>query len=347
MSPPTPSVRPPGPAAPAPGSPALGQPSTDPRPASGVPTAGAVGPSLGQLGGSPGDRPRCRVDVEAARPARRRHRPRRAEPPVPAGLRRTLSSVAPRDDRRPGAVPGHRRARRGRRAGGHGDVGGVVRTGLHPRSAPPHPDRRAGPGYPYDLEARIEAQLARQAPAPSGRVSLEGLVTAVQEASVISIDAPVNASRREYAYVKQVLKRGLAWYLRHVADQVSSLGYATARTLRAITVDLEDIEERVAAVEHRGERDAAESLPEATDTESHLSEWLDQVAGQLVGVNGRVLCADAQVDEVVARLRGDGLDAYGLTRDGSPYLLSPDVRQGDLIAHLGSVGDGALGATVL
>ena len=207
--------------------------------------------------------------------------------------------------------------------------------------------RRAGPGYPYDLEARIEAQLARQAPAPSGRVSLEGLITAVQEASVISIDAPVNASRREYAYVKQVLKRGLAWYLRHVADQVSSLGYATARTLRAITVDLEDIEERVAAVEHRGERDAAESLPEATDTESHLSEWLDQVAGQLVGVNGRVLCADVQVDEVVARLRGDGLDAYGLTRDGSPYLLSPDVRHGDLIAHLRSVGDGALGATVL
>ena len=100
--------------------------------------------------------------------------------------------------------------------------------------------RRAGPGYPYDLEARIEAQLARQAPAPSGRVSLEGLVTAVQEASVISIDAPVNASRREYAYVKTVLKRGLAWYLRHIADQVSSLGYATARTLRAITVDLED-----------------------------------------------------------------------------------------------------------
>ena len=60
-----------------------------------------------------------------------------------------------------------------------------------------------------------------------------------------------------------------------------------------------------------------------------------------------MLCADVEVDEVVARLRGDGLDAYGLTRDGSPYLLSPDVRHGDLIAHLGSVGDEALGATIL
>jgi hypothetical protein len=207
--------------------------------------------------------------------------------------------------------------------------------------------RRAGPGYPHDLEVRIEAELARQAPAPSGRVSLERLVAAVEEASLISIDAPINASRREYAYVKTVLKRGMAWYLRHVADQVSSLGCATARTLRAVTVRLEDIEERVAAVEHRGGRDAAESLPAPSDTESYVSQWLDQVAGQLAGVPGRVLCADVQVDEIVARLRGDGLDAYGLTRDGSPYLLSPDVRHGDLIAHLGSVGDGALGATIL
>jgi len=84
--------------------------------------------------------------------------------------------------------------------------------------------RRAAPGYPHDLEARIEAELARQAPAPSGRVSLERLVTAVEEASYISIDVPVTASRREYTYVKTVLKRGMAWYLRHVADQVSSLG---------------------------------------------------------------------------------------------------------------------------
>jgi hypothetical protein len=207
--------------------------------------------------------------------------------------------------------------------------------------------RRAGPGYPHDMEARIEAELARQAPAPSGRVPLERLVTAVEEAAFISIDVPVTSARREYAYVKTVLKQGMAWYLRHVADQVSSLGYATVRTLRAITVDLEDIEERVAAVEHRAESDVAGSLPEATGTESYLGQWLDEVARQLAGVTGRVLCADVEVDEVVARLRGDGLDAYGLTRAGSPYLLSPDVRQGDLIAHLGAVGDGALAATVL
>lgn len=207
--------------------------------------------------------------------------------------------------------------------------------------------RRAGPGYPHDLEARIEAELARQAPAPSGRVPLERLVTAVEEASTISIDAPIVAARREYAYVKTMLKRGLAWYLRHVADQVSSLGYATARTLRAMTVHIEEIEGRLAAVEHGGERDAASSLPEPAGTESHLGQWLDEVAGQLAGVEGRVLAADAEVDEIVARLRDDGLDAYGVTRDGSPYLVSPDARHGDLIVHLGSVGDGALGAAVL
>ena len=208
--------------------------------------------------------------------------------------------------------------------------------------------RRAGPGYPHDLEARFEAELARQAPAPSGRVSLERLVTAVEEAAFISIDVPVTSARREYTYVKTVLKQGMAWYLRHVADQVSSLGYATVRTLRAVTVRLEEIEERVDVLEGRGGRDAAGSLPEATtDTDSHLSLWLGTIVEQLAGVTGRVLCADVEVDDVVARLRGAGLDASGVTRDGSPYLLSPDARSGDLIAHLGSVGDGALGAVVL
>jgi hypothetical protein len=207
--------------------------------------------------------------------------------------------------------------------------------------------RRASPDYPHDLEARIEAELARQAPAPSGRVSLERLVTAVEEASFINIDVPVTASRREYMYMKTALKRGLAWYLRHVADQVSSLGYATARTLRAVTVRIEDIEERVAAVERTGQAELAQALPLATDADSYLDEWLDEVADQLAGVEGRVLCADVETEVVVARLRADGLDAYGLTREGSPYLLSPDVRHGDLIAHLGAVGDAGLGAVVL
>jgi hypothetical protein len=144
-----------------------------------------------------------------------------------------------------------------------------------------------------------------------------------------------------------MLKRGLAWYLRHVADQVTSLGFTMARSLRAITVHLGDIEQRVAALERHGESDAADSLPGSTGTESHLGEWLDEVAERLVGVEGRVLCADVGVDEVVARLRGDGLDAYGLTGNGGPFLVSADVRHGDLIAHLRSVADGALGAAVL
>jgi hypothetical protein len=208
--------------------------------------------------------------------------------------------------------------------------------------------RRAGPDYPHDLEERIEAELARQAPAPSGRVSLERLVTAVEESSFISIDVPVTASRREYTYMKTALKRGMAWYMRHVADQVAALGYATARTLRAITVRIEDIEDRVTAVEQSGDPDRAESLPASSDTtQTYLTEWLDVVAGQLAGTVGRILCADVESDAVVARLRTEGLDAYGLMRGGDPYLLSPDVRQGELIAHLGAVADGGLGAVLL
>ena len=52
--------------------------------------------------------------------------------------------------------------------------------------------RRAGREYPHDLEARIEAELARQAPGSSGRVPLEGLVTAV-EAAVTSVAGVISA----------------------------------------------------------------------------------------------------------------------------------------------------------
>jgi len=178
-------------------------------------------------------------------------------------------------------------------------------------------------------------------------VSLERLITAVEESSFINIDVPVTASRREYTYLKTALKRGMGWYLRHVAEQVSVLGYATARSLRAVTARLEDIEERVTAIEHAGESEGAESLPDSTATEPYLSEWLDEIVEQLADVKGRVLWADAEAEAVVARLRAGGLDAYGLTREGSPYLLSADVRHGDLIAHLGGVADGALGAVML
>jgi hypothetical protein len=207
--------------------------------------------------------------------------------------------------------------------------------------------RRAAPGYPHELEAQIEAELARQAPTPTGRLSLDRLVTSVEEAAFINIDAPATASRREFTYLKGALKRGLAWYLRHVANQVSTLGFATARTLRAVTSHIAEIEERLAALEGAGEGANVSGLPAHDEPAGYLSSWLEEVSGQLKGLGGRVLYADADADPTVAALRAAGLDAYGLTREGSPYQLSPDIRHGDLVAHLDSVGEGALGAVML
>jgi hypothetical protein len=207
--------------------------------------------------------------------------------------------------------------------------------------------RRAAPGYPHELEAQIEAELARQAPSPSARLSLEHLVTAVEEASFVNIDVPVAASRREYAYAKRALKRAMAWYMRHVANQVSALGFATARTLRAVTARIEDVEQRLGDLERSEGADDALLMPDAPAAESYLEEWIGTLTEQMAGVAGRVLYADADSDAVVARLRAAGLDAYGLTRDAGKYQLSPDVRHADLIAHLDSVGDEALGAVLL
>jgi len=207
--------------------------------------------------------------------------------------------------------------------------------------------RRSAPGFPHDLEARINAELARQSPAPSGRVPLERLVTSVEEASFINIDAPTLASRREYAMVKGTLKRGMAWYFRYVADQVSALGFTTARTLRAFTVRLSELEDRLSALEVADGPAPATSLAGPSSAGEHLGDWLEEVTEQLRATPGRILYADADAEAVVRLLRAAGLDAYGLARAGDPYRVSPDVRYGDLLAHLDTVEEAALAGALL
>ena len=60
-----------------------------------------------------------------------------------------------------------------------------------------------------------------------------------------------------------------------------------------------------------------------------------------------MLYAYIRADEVVARLRGAGIDAYGLSRSGPLHQPGPDVRRADLLDHLRAVPDGALGAVLL
>jgi hypothetical protein len=139
----------------------------------------------------------------------------------------------------------------------------------------------------------------------------------------------------------------LGWYGRHLADQVSTLGLLTARALSAVTARLEDLEGRIDRPAEPGAPHAS-AMPSTTRGPDKVhAEWAEELEVLMAGVDGRVLYADADAGAMVARMRAAGLDAYGVTRAEGTYLLSPDVRQGDLLAHLDSIGDNALGGVVL
>jgi hypothetical protein len=212
--------------------------------------------------------------------------------------------------------------------------------------------RRGTPGYPHDLEAGIEAELERYAPVAADR-GLERLIGGVAEASFVNVDAPTASRRKGLQYVKVLLKRLLSWYLRHITEQVSVLGLMTARALAAVTTRLEEAEHRLEVLEKVDSPDGADPGPvdgmlRAPDSAgSHLGQWMDDLEALMAPVGGRILYADADAEGVVGRLRAHGLDAYGVTRSGSPYRSSPDVRGDDVLAHLDRVGDGALSGVVL
>jgi hypothetical protein len=198
--------------------------------------------------------------------------------------------------------------------------------------------RRASPGYPHNIEARLEAELARYAPAPGGRRRLEHLVDAVQGASYVV--AGPDPGRGAVARLRKLARRPL----RGLAEQVTTLGLLIARALSALTARVEDLERRA---EEAIAPDSALASRRPARSGKLLEEWLDQLETIVAGLEGRVLYADADATEVVARLRAAGHDAYGLTSSGGAYDSTADVRRADLVDHLGAVDDASLGGVVL
>ncbi len=213
--------------------------------------------------------------------------------------------------------------------------------------------RRAEPGYPHDADARLHFELARRAPDPARYTETGALVARVEEAAAAGAapwaDAGTGStgSRRQRV---EVLRR----QLEQVHTSMTSLGLATAAALDAVIARLAQLEERVARLDPvTPDTEASEPAPGAgPDAEkgapAHeaLEQWWDGLAEPLPA-GARVLYAHTRAEEVVARLRAAGIDAYGLTGSGPRHQPGPDVRRADLLEHLRAVPDGALGAVVL
>jgi hypothetical protein len=113
--------------------------------------------------------------------------------------------------------------------------------------------------------------------------------------------------------------------------------------LRAVTGRLQQLEERVRDLEPWP---ADATGPAPTDDSDALGHWRSRLA-ETLPPGARALYAQSRAEEVVAELRASGVDAYGITAGDGRERPGPDVRSGEILAHLRTVPDDALGAVVL
>jgi len=203
--------------------------------------------------------------------------------------------------------------------------------------------RRAEPGYPHDADARLHFELARRAPNAARSIPLHDVVALVEDAAAAQTEpsprsgARVKRSRRA---VIEVLRQRFA----QLDARVASLGLAAAHALHDVIDRIEDLEQRVRALEPPDGPIGPSPVP--LEDSAALTQWRAVLAEGLPA-GERVLYAQSDPDEIVAHLRTEGVDAYAVTDAGSPYRPGPDVRFASLLDHLRAVPDRALGAVVL
>jgi hypothetical protein len=107
---------------------------------------------------------------------------------------------------------------------------------------------RAEPTWPAAELDHIETCVHRRT-RRSAASNLAAHLRALDDAADIDIAAPTASSRAAARGVKVAISRATSWYVGHIAAQVRHLGVATARAVRATAVRVDDLEQRVTALE--------------------------------------------------------------------------------------------------
>jgi hypothetical protein len=202
--------------------------------------------------------------------------------------------------------------------------------------------RREAGEFPEELLAEIDEEFRRWAPIAYRQRGLEDAIRAVEAASFIEVDAPLEGSRPGVVPVKQVIKKATAWYHLHLARQVTALGVQVARPLRLLAEKVEGLDGRVARLET-----VAPLPPEAGRLVAPpTDEMVAAVHRRLEGAPARIVVGDVDVAPLVERLAAAGLDVYGA--DSSADVDGDtELRAAPLIEHLAAVPDDVLGGVVM
>lgn len=201
--------------------------------------------------------------------------------------------------------------------------------------------RRANGDLPPSLEQELDQAFERFAPVDHLGGDFGDALEAADRTAVVNLAVPIPPGRPAEALAKRALRKGMAWYVNYLAQQVNTFGSATVRSLRLLGDRVSDLEAQAPPI-------APVLVPPAGP---NLSEWQDLVLEHLGPARGRVLHAECGDGALVDALVGQGVDAYGV--DPRPTLVDAAVAAGrdawpdDPLVHLAAVGDQGLGGLVL
>lgn len=206
--------------------------------------------------------------------------------------------------------------------------------------------RRAAGEIPPGLEHELDATFARFSPAAATGGDAASVLAAAERTAFVDVDVPTESLLPGVPVLKRALRKGMAWYLRYLAQQTSAFNAAAVRALRSADERLTTLEQTSpAASSHlRGAFEAREPAP----TPEGLAPL---VVASCREAAGRVLVADAGDGAVVRALVDAGLDAYAVdprrTVSNRAIVDGLDVRVGEVADHLRGVAPGVLGGVAL
>lgn len=203
--------------------------------------------------------------------------------------------------------------------------------------------RRARGDLPADVERELDEVFARFAPPAAIDADLRTYLERLSQTTFIDVDAPTDSVRPGVSHVKRALRKSMAWYFRHMAQQVSSLAQSLITALTKAADRIAALEAAVPATSPAVER-LTEGLPPIEPADD-----VGSVVETLKGTTGRVAHVGAGPGRVVEALRAVGVDAYGVEADHRLVDQVDDllVRRAEATDHVRSLGPEVLGAMIV
>jgi hypothetical protein len=205
--------------------------------------------------------------------------------------------------------------------------------------------RRAGQ---FDDEYERELDRIFDAVAPAGATGsgLDAALTRAERAAVIDPVGPVASRFPGVPFMRRALRKLVAFYVEHVARQVTVFGVMITRAVRLLGERVDAIEARSPVTDPRLAR---VGVPVASDLD--LGAWHELVVKRFASVGGRVLHAECGDGALLVALCDAGIDAYGIDPRPDAATIADahdtEVRTVPVLDHLRAAPAGALNGIVL